>query len=105
MVAPFNYQVNELKKALGDDARVGTVDKFQGQEAPVVIVSMAASKASESARGIDFLLNKNRINVAVSRAQALAIVIASTTLLDGAPGKIEDIERYNLFYKLLNKNA
>lgn len=105
VVAPFNYQVNELKKALGDDARVGTVDKFQGQEAPVVIVSMAASKASESARGIDFLLNKNRINVAVSRAQALAIVIASTTLLDGAPGKIEDIERYNLFYKLLNKNA
>lgn len=104
IVAPFNYQVNELRKSLGDDARVGTVDKFQGQEAPVVIVSMAASCATDSARGADFLLNKNRINVAISRAQALAVVVASTTLLDGAPGKIEDIETYNLFYKLLNKS-
>lgn len=104
VVAPFNYQVNELTKVLGDSARVGTVDKFQGQEAPVVIVSMTASKASESARGADFLLNKNRINVAVSRAQVLVIVVASSTLLEGTPIKLADIERANLFYKLTGFN-
>ncbi len=76
VVAPFNYQVNELKKKIGDLARVGTVDLFQGQEAPVVIVSMTASIAADSARGVGFLLSKNRINAAVSRAQALAIVVA-----------------------------
>lgn len=100
IVAPFNYQVNELKKVIGESARIGTVDLFQGQEAPVIIVSMTSSVASESARGVDFLLNKNRINVAISRAQALAIVVSSSTLLEGSPSKIADIQRYNLFYKL-----
>jgi uncharacterized protein len=84
VVAPFNYQVNELKKQIGDLARVGTVDLFQGQEAPVVIVSMAASVAADSARGVDFLLNKNRMNVAISRAKALAVVVASDSLLEGS---------------------
>jgi uncharacterized protein len=100
VVAPFNYQVNELKKRIGQQARVGTVDLFQGQEAPVVIVSMTASLAADSARGVDFLLNKNRMNVAVSRAKALTIVIASDTLLDGSPGRLPDMRLYNLFYRL-----
>jgi len=100
VVAPFNYQVNELKKRVGESARVGTVDLFQGQEAPIVIVSMTASIAADSARGLEFLLSKNRINVAISRAQALAVVVASDTLLHGSPGKLKDLRLYNLFHKL-----
>lgn len=102
VVAPFNHQVNELKKELGFDARVGTVDLFQGQEAPVVIISMAASRATDSPRGVDFLLNLNRLNVAISRAQALAIVVYSNSLLDGSPSNINDIRRFNLFQTLIN---
>ena len=100
VVAPFNYQVNELKKKIGNSARVGTVDLFQGQEAPVVIISMTASTAEDSARGLDFLLSKNRINVAISRAQALAVVVAGNSLLEGSPNRLSDIRLYNLFYKL-----
>jgi predicted RecB family nuclease len=100
VVAPYNYQVNELKKELGFDARVGTVDLFQGQEAPIVIVSMTSSIAADSPRGLSFLLSINRLNVAVSRAQALAIVVHSETFLDGAPGSIEDIRRFNFFESL-----
>ncbi|WJG08085.1 TM0106 family RecB-like putative nuclease [Aliiglaciecola sp. LCG003] len=102
VVAPFNHQVNELKKTLGFDARVGTVDLFQGQEAPVVIVSMTASIAAESARGADFLLSINRLNVAISRAQALAIVVYSETLLQGSPSNIEDIKRFSFFQQLVD---
>ncbi|PLW66912.1 TM0106 family RecB-like putative nuclease [Pseudohalioglobus lutimaris] len=105
VVAPFNYQVNELKKRVGNLARVGTVDLFQGQEAPVVIVSMTASVAADSARGVNFLLNKNRLNVAISRAKALAIVVASNTLLEGNPAKLQDMRVYNLFNRLKNYPA
>ena len=92
--------MNELKKKIGDLARVGTVDLFQGQEAPVVIISMTASTAEDSARGLDFLLSQNRINVAMSRARALAIVVAGKSLLEGSPNRLSDIRLYNLFYKL-----
>ena len=102
IVAPFNHQVNELKKAIGFNARVGTVDMFQGQEAPIVIVSMTASQATESPRGADFLLNINRLNVAISRAQALAVVVHAESLLDGTPNKIEDIQRFNIMTTLLD---
>jgi uncharacterized protein len=74
--------VSYLKRALGSQAKVGSVDLFQGQEAPIVILSMCASYAHETARGVEFLLNPNRLNVAISRAQALAIVVASPTLVD-----------------------
>jgi superfamily I DNA and/or RNA helicase len=104
VVAPFNHHVNELKKALGFDAKVGTVDLFQGQEAPIVIVAMTASIASESSRGADFLLSINRLNVAISRAKALAIVVYSDTLLQGSPNKIEDIKRFNFFQRLITNN-
>ncbi|NRB38348.1 MAG: TM0106 family RecB-like putative nuclease [Pseudomonadales bacterium] len=79
-VAPYNHQVNKLKLALGDDAQVGSVDKFQGQEAPIVILSMCASDANDSPRGLDFLFDKHRLNVAISRAQSLAIVVANPKL-------------------------
>ncbi|MET0871584.1 MAG: AAA domain-containing protein [Paeniglutamicibacter terrestris] len=65
--------------------KVGTVDKFQGQEAPVVVVSMACSSADDAARGIDFLLNRNRINVAVSRGQWRAVIVRSPALTHFLP--------------------
>jgi uncharacterized protein len=80
VVSPYNMQVNLLKQVLGEDARVGTVDKFQGQEAEVVIISMATSSGDEMPRNIDFLFSKNRLNVAISRAKCLAILTASPAL-------------------------
>lgn len=81
VVSPYNMQVNYLKGVLGDDARVGTVDKFQGQEAEVVIVSMATSSPEEIPRGIDFLYSQNRLNVSLSRAKALSVLVMSPELL------------------------
>lgn len=81
VVAPYNAQVNALISALPDGARVGTVDKFQGQQAAVVIVSMTASSAANIPRGMEFLYSRNRMNVAVSRAKALSVLVASPELL------------------------
>lgn len=81
VVAPYNMQVNLLRRTLPDDARVGTVDKFQGQEAEVVIVSMTTSSGEDLPRNIEFLYSKNRLNVAISRARCLAIVIANPALM------------------------
>ena len=80
IVSPYNLQVYELKKRLSENFKIGTVDKFQGQEAPVVIVSLAASNYEEAPRGIDFILNFNRMNVALSRSQCLSIVVGSPEL-------------------------
>jgi uncharacterized protein len=82
VVAPYNLQLNALKAALPPEARVGTVDKFQGQEAPVCLVSMTSSSADEIPRGMDFLFSLNRINIAVSRAQVLSLVFARPRLLE-----------------------
>jgi len=81
VVAPYNAQVNLLKSTLPAGARVGTIDKFQGQEAEAVIVSMTTSNGDCLPRNIDFLYDKNRLNVAVSRAKCLALVVASPDLL------------------------
>lgn len=97
VVAPYNLQVNLLKRLLPQGAHVGTVDKFQGQEAAVVIVSMTTSKGVEAPRGTEFLFNPNRFNVAVSRAQCLALVVHAVELLEGAWTKIDDLRRLNLF--------
>lgn len=80
VVAPYNVQVSELKKGLPAGAHVGTVDKFQGQEAPVVFYSMTTSTPEDAPRGINFLYNLNRLNVAVSRAQCVAVIVASPAL-------------------------
>lgn len=80
VVAPYNAQVNALRDALPDGIRVGTVDKFQGQEAPVCLVSMTASSAEETSRGMEFLFSLNRINVAVSRAKGLSLVFGAPRL-------------------------
>jgi uncharacterized protein len=80
VVAPYNLQVRRLGRRLGG-VRVGTVDKFQGQEAEVVLVSMTTSSGDYLPRFVDFLFSKNRLNVAISRARSLAVVIASPDLL------------------------
>jgi uncharacterized protein len=82
IVAPFNAQVARLRAALPDGARVGTVDKFQGQEAAMVIFSMAASSGDDLPRGLEFLLSLDRINVAISRARALTVLVCSPRLLE-----------------------
>jgi len=81
VVAPYNMQVALLKRTLPAGARVGTVDKFQGQEAEVVIISMATSSGEDLPRHIEFLYSRNRLNVAISRAKCLAILIANPALM------------------------
>ena len=80
VVAPYNAQVAEIARAL-PGLRVGTVDKFQGQEAPVSIYSMATSTPEDAPRGMEFLYSLNRLNVATSRALCLAAVVASPALI------------------------
>ncbi|HEV2005984.1 MAG TPA: TM0106 family RecB-like putative nuclease, partial [Candidatus Limnocylindrales bacterium] len=85
IVAPYNAHVERLHKVLAEaglrDARVGTVDRFQGQEAPISIYSMATSTPEEAPRGLEFLYSLNRLNVATSRARCAAIVVASPELI------------------------
>jgi uncharacterized protein len=81
IVAPYNAQVGLLRKRL-PGARIGTVDKFQGQEAPVVIYSMATSSPEDAPRGAEFLYSGNRFNVAVSRARCAAFLVASPRLFE-----------------------
>ena len=101
-VAPYNYQVNLLKAALNPDAKVGSVDKFQGQEAPIVFLSMCASDASESPRGIEFLFSKNRLNVAISRAQSLVIVVGSPFLANTSVNNLHQMELVNFYSEIIN---
>ena len=95
VVAPYNAQVNALRAALPAAVRVGTVDRFQGQEAPVCFVSMTTSSGEELPRDIAFLFSLNRINVAVSRAQVSAVVFASPLLLETPCRTIEDMALVN----------
>jgi uncharacterized protein len=81
IVAPYNAQVGEIRRHLPPEARVGTVDKFQGQEAPISIYSMTTSTPEEAPRGMDFLYSRNRLNVATSRARCVAVVVAAPALL------------------------
>ena len=100
VVAPYNAQVRCLKSKLGKDARVGTVDKFQGQEAPIVFFSMASSTADDISRGMSFLFSRNRLNVAISRAQSLAIVVCSPQLLSARCSTVEDMRLVNLLCRV-----
>jgi uncharacterized protein len=99
-VAPYNHQVNKLKAALGPNAKVGSIDKFQGQEAPVVILSMCTSDPNDSPRGLEFLFDKQRLNVAISRAQCLAIVVASPELKHAQAQNIKQQALINTYARL-----
>jgi uncharacterized protein len=82
VVSPYNMQVELLRSILPAGARVGTVDKFQGQEGAAVLISMATSSADDMPRQIEFLYSRNRLNVAISRARCLAVIFASPQLLE-----------------------
>ncbi|MBB3877011.1 MAG: TM0106 family RecB-like putative nuclease [Sphingomonas sp.] len=95
VVAPYNAQVNALRTGLPAQLRIGTVDKFQGQEAPICIVSMTTSSGDELPRDIEFLFSLNRINVAVSRAKTTAIVLANPKLLETPCQTVEEMALVN----------
>jgi uncharacterized protein len=89
VITPYNAQIRAIREALAaadcpDGVRVGTVDKFQGREAPVAIYSMATSSAEDASRGLEFLFDPRRLNVATSRAKAMAIIVASPRLAQAA---------------------
>jgi len=105
VVTPYNAQQMLVEEALAAagfaDAPVGTVDKFQGQEAAVAIVSLAASSGRDAPRGLEFLLLQNRLNVAVSRAQHTAYVVYGTGILDDLPRTPEGVARMSAFARLV----
>jgi uncharacterized protein len=101
VVAPYNAQVSALAQRLPAGTRVGTVDKFQGQEAPVVIYSMATSTPEDAPRGMEFLYSSNRLNVATSRAQCLTVLVASPPLFEVQCKTPRQIELANAFCRYL----
>jgi len=82
VISPYNAQVSALTARLGTEIPIGTVDRFQGQEAPVVIYSLTTSSTDEAPRGLEFLFSLNRLNVATSRARCACILVASPRLLE-----------------------
>jgi uncharacterized protein len=104
IVAPYNLQVGALKSAF-PKYPIGTVDKFQGREAPIVIFSMTASSLDEVPRGLEFLLNPNRLNVAISRAQCLAIVVGNPNLRLGNASSIEGMQLLNLYCGIVRRGS
>ncbi|MEO8907473.1 MAG: C-terminal helicase domain-containing protein, partial [Microbacteriaceae bacterium] len=100
VVAPYNMQVRKLREQL-PGARVASVDKFQGQEAAVAIVTLAASSAADVPRGLSFLIMKNRLNVAISRAQWAAYLIYSPHLTDSLPITPDAVAELSAFLTLV----
>jgi uncharacterized protein len=103
ILAPYNAQVRRLQTALGAAARVGTVDKFQGQEAAVCILSMTSSDPETMPRGVDFLFSRQRMNVAVSRARCLTVIVASPGLEAVLCSQPEDIPLVNFYARLVRE--
>lgn len=91
VIAPYNMQVRCLRDALPESVDVGTVDKFQGREAAVVFFSMASSSGEDVPRGLEFLFNRHRFNVAVSRAKCLSVVVCSPRLFEARCRTVEQM--------------
>jgi uncharacterized protein len=100
IVSPYNAQVFNLAERL-PKGRIGTVDKFQGQEAPVVIYSTATSKPDDAPRGMEFLYNVNRFNVATSRARCACILVASPRLFEPECQTPRQMKLANVFCRYL----
>jgi uncharacterized protein len=109
IVTPYNAQVVTLRRRLDAaglrDVRAGTVDKFQGQQAPVVFISMAASTVDDAPRGGSFLFNRNRLNVAVSRAKYSAVIVRSALLTDYLPSTPDRLVELGAFLSLSGGHA
>lgn len=97
-VSPYNMQVKKIKERI-PGANAGSVDLFQGQEAPVVIISLASSLAG--GRGIEFLLSENRMNVAISRGKCLAILVANPEVANSPVSTLDELKLINMFCKLI----
>lgn len=95
VVAPYNAQVNLLRETLPEGVPVGTVDKFQGQEAEVLFYSMASSSGEDIPRSLEFLFSRNRLNVAISRARCLAYLVCSPRLLEVDARSVEHMRLAN----------
>jgi predicted RecB family nuclease len=104
VVTPYNAQARTLRRELRG-VRVGTVDKFQGQEAPIVFFSMASSSGEDAPRDAGFLFSRNRLNVAISRAQSLAYLVCSPRLLDTRATNVEDMRLVNTLCRLADVTA
>jgi uncharacterized protein len=102
VVTPYNMQARLIKQRVAGVA-VASVDKFQGQQAPVVILSMCASEGRSTARGLDFLFSKSRLNVAISRAQTMAFVVSSAQLLNVSCSSVPQMNLLNFFYQIVEK--
>ena len=100
IIAPYNAQVFELQTRL-PGARIGTVDKFQGQEAPLVIYSMTTSSHADAPRGMEFLYSLNRLNVATSRAQCLCVLVASPMVFEADCRTPEQMRLANAYCRYL----
>jgi uncharacterized protein len=109
VITPYNAQRIEVEEHLAaadlSDVPVGTVDKFQGQESVIAILTMAASDASEIPRGMEFLLNRNRLNVGISRAQWAALVVYSPYLMDHVPYDAERLRELSAFISLVSPDT
>jgi uncharacterized protein len=104
VVAPYNAHVRCLRQAITDEGiRIGTVDKFQGQQAAVVFFSMASSSGEDVPRGLDFLFSRNRLNVAVSRAKCLSYVVANPRLLEVSCRTIEQMRLVNALCRFVEQ--
>jgi uncharacterized protein len=100
-ITPYNAQVRALQRALPPEARIGSVDKFQGQEAPVCILSLCSSFGEYGSRGLGFILDQNRINVAISRAQCLAVVVGDPRIAGTPSSSLSEMKLLNLYCKLV----
>jgi uncharacterized protein len=101
IITPYNAQVSALQKQLPSDARIGTVDKFQGQEAPIAIYSTATSSFEDAPRGMEFLYSLNRLNVATSRARCISVLVASPRILDAECRSPRRMQLANAFCRFL----
>ncbi len=105
IVAPYNAQVDSIRAALDEagftEVQVGTVDKFQGREAHIVIISLAASSADDAPRGLEFLLDRNRLNVALSRAKTNSYLVYSPELIRTRFKNVEDVKAISRLAGLL----
>ena len=100
IITPYNAQVFEIQQCL-PGARVGTVDKFQGQEAPVAIYSTATSSHADAPRGMEFLYSLNRLNVATSRAKCVSILVGSPQIFEAECRTPRQIQLANAFCRYL----
>lgn len=100
IIAPYNAQVAELAERI-PGARIGTVDKFQGQEAPIVIYSMTTSSHADAPRGMEFLYSLNRLNVATSRAKCVCVLVASPSVFEVACSSPRQMQLVNAFCRYL----